>query len=80
VFLRSFLLNPGTLKFVSNNNRENTNSSTDGFGNDHHSVNGKVEKEFLTGAQNLRVKEFEIFEIADQTALPTNRENCQNGC
>jgi hypothetical protein len=51
--------------YVSDNCNENTSSHTAGFGNEYHSVSGKVEKEFLTGAEYFRVKEIEVLEIAD---------------
>jgi hypothetical protein len=34
---------------------------------------------FLTGALNFTVKEIEVFEIADSTALPADVEKCVNG-
>jgi hypothetical protein len=65
---------------VSDNCNRNTNSSTVHFDITYDSVNGEREADFLTGAQKFTVKEIEVFEIADSTALPANREKCANGC
>jgi hypothetical protein len=44
------------------------------------SVSGGREADFLTGAVDFRVKEIEVFEVADEMTLPTHREKCANGC
>jgi hypothetical protein len=43
-------------------------------------ANDTAFKDFLTGAQCFTVKEIEVFEIADETALPADVEKCANGC
>jgi hypothetical protein len=36
-------------------------------------------EDFFTGAKKFTVKEIEVFEIADETALPADVEKCANG-
>jgi hypothetical protein len=50
---------------VHDNCNENTNSTTSYFGDEYDSVSGKLEGDFLSGAQKFTVKEIEVFEIAD---------------
>jgi hypothetical protein len=42
-------------------------------------VNDTAFEDFFTGAENFTVKEIEVFEIADETALPADGEKCANG-
>jgi hypothetical protein len=51
--------------YVSDNCNANADSSTQYFGDKYESVSGGHEGNFLTGAQNFKVKEIEVFEIAD---------------
>jgi hypothetical protein len=51
--------------FVSDDCNANTDSNTLRFGGEYESASGEVEWGFLTGAREFRVKEIEVFEIAD---------------
>jgi hypothetical protein len=44
---------------------DSCNANTLNFGEEYESVSGKVEAEFLTGAQFFTVKEIEVFQIAN---------------
>jgi hypothetical protein len=60
---------------ASENCNEETDNDTDGFGIQYDNISVRREVDFLTGEDEVTVKEIEVFEIADETALPQIERN-----